>query len=330
MLNKIYALIKENIKEIIIFVAIMILFSIKFPYYIDSPGGTISLKKRFEIEGSNEINGDISLVYVAERRATIPSLILSLFFKDWDIIKIEEVVAENESVDDMKMRGAVTLDQSLNNAIILAFKKAGKEYEIISSKLYITYITSIAKTDLKVGDEIISIDDKKVETKDDIAGLLDNLEVGDKLKIVVRENGKEITKYAEIIEYEGKKKIGIVADTLYDYKLSQDVKYIKNKKEMGSSGGFANALFIYQSLIDEDILKNRKVVGTGTIDADGNVGAIGGVKYKLKAALDDDTDVFFISNDNCEEALEIKKEKKYDLNIVCISNFDDAIAYLEK
>jgi len=99
---------------------------------------------------------------------------------------------------------------------------------------------------------------------------------------------------------------------------------------MGSSGGFANALFIYASLIDDDIIKNRKIVGTGTIDEDGNVGAIGGVKYKLKAALNSKADVFFVPDDNCLEAKNIKEEKKYDLNIVCIRNFDDAILYLNK
>ena len=45
MINKIYdnirQTIKENYKTIIIFVVLMILFTIEFPYYIEAPGGII-------------------------------------------------------------------------------------------------------------------------------------------------------------------------------------------------------------------------------------------------------------------------------------------------
>ena len=327
MINKIYALLKENRKEIIIFLSLVILFSIKFPYYIDSPGGTLSLKKRFEIENGNPINGDISLVYVAERPATIPSLLLSLVFKDWDVIKKEDVAFSNESDNDIEKRGKVTLDQSLNNAIVFAFKKANKKIEILSSKVYIIFVVEEADTDLKVGDEITYINGEKIETKEDIARILNEHEIGDKLRIKV--SNIEHEKYATIIDANGEKKIGIGIDTLYDYKLSQEVKYKKNRSEMGSSGGFANALYIYSNLIDEDIIKGRSIVGTGTIDENGNVGAIGGVKYKMKAAVKDKADIFFVADYNCEEAIDIQKEKKYNINVVCIKNFDDAINYLK-
>ena len=329
MLNKIYDFLKENIKEILIFIAVVILFSIKFPYYIDSPGGTLSLKKRFEIENASDINGDISLVYVAEREATIPALLLSFIFKDWDIIKREEVMLENENTKDVNARGKINFDQSLNNAIIFAFKKANKPFEVLSAKVFITYVALEAKTDLKVGDQLLTIDEVEILNRENIAKILETKNIGDHLKVKVLRNNKEFLADAEIIELGGEKKVGIVTDTIYDYKLSQDVKYKKNKSEMGSSGGFATALFIYSSLTDKDIIKSRNIIGTGTIDENGDVGAIGGVKYKLKSALKAKADVFFISNDNCDEANKIKKEKKYDLNIVCIKNFDDAINYLE-
>ena len=36
------------------------------------------------------------------------------------------------------------------------------------------------------------------------------------------------------------------------------------------------------SLVEEDITHGLKIVGTGTIDYDGNVGSIGGVEYNIK------------------------------------------------
>lgn len=329
MFNKIYAFLKSNRKEIIIFLAFFVLFNIRFPYYIDSPGGTISLKKKFEIADAKEINGDISLVYVAERPATIPSLLLSLVLKDWDILKKEDVLLSNETDKDGEVRGKVTLDQSLNNAIVYAFQKAGKEIEILSSKVYVVYVLEEAKTDLKVGDQILYINDEKILERKDVADILAKLEVNDEISIKVLANDKEVLRKAKIIDSEGSKKIGIGTTIMYDYKLSQDVKYEKKGAEMGSSGGFANTLYIYSSLIDEDIIKGRKIVGTGTIDSEGIVGPIGGVKYKLKAASKK-ADLFFISDYNCKEAMAIKKEKNYNLNIVCVKTFDEAIDYLKK
>ena len=327
MFNKIYEFLKKNRKEIIIFLIFVLLFTIPLPYYIDSPGGTISLKKRFEIEDSKEINGDISLVYVAERDGTIPNILLSFILKDWDLVKKEDVIPDNETVEENAKSGKISLEQSYNNALVYAFKKANKNIEITDTKVYVTYVSKESKTDLKVGDQILSINGEKVVDRKSIANIIDKID--EKLEIKVLNDNKEYNRYADIILVEGLKKIGIVVDVIYDYKLDQNINFKTEKKESGSSGGFANALYIYASIIDEDIIKGRKIIATGTINDEGIIGPIGGVKYKLKTASKDKADVFFISKSNCEEALEIKNENNYNLNIICIDTFDEAINYLK-
>ena len=56
------------------------------------------------------------------------------------------------------------------------------------------------------------------------------------------------------------------------------------------------ALLIYDYLTEEDITKGRTIVGTGTIDENGNVGSIGGVKYKLKGAVKNKAEIFLVPN----------------------------------
>ena len=89
------------------------------------------------------------------------------------------------------------------------------------------------------------------------------------------------------------------------------------------------ALSIYDYLTEEDLTNNLKIVGTGTIDEEGNVGEIGGVKYKIKAAVKNDTDIFFVPKDNYEEAMEVKNTNNLDIKLISISNITDAINYLE-
>ena len=335
MFNKMYAKIKEKLKlykkEIIFLILFALVINIRFPYYIDAPGGTLSLEERITVEDGKKINGSLNLVYVLELEATIPTLIISAFNDDWDVIKEEEVIPTNESEEDMLARGKLTLKESMNNAIVYAYKKANKKVEVKEEKVYITYVHELAKTDLKVGDQIISIEGTKINNATDIANVLNERNIGDKVSVLVKSNEKEKSKYFEVIEYEGGKKIGITLATIFEYETDQEVKFKYSNSESGSSGGFMNALYIYSSLIDEDLIKGKKIVGTGTISASGIIGEIGGIEYKIKAANKAKADIFFVPNgSNCETATKIKESKGYKLNIVCIQTFEDALDYLEK
>ena len=89
-------------------------------------------------------------------------------------------------------------------------------------------------------------------------------------------------------------------------------------------------LAIYNQLIDSDISNGLKIAGTGTIDIEGNVGSIGGVKYKLKGAVDSKSDIFLVpAGENYEEAIKYKKKYHYDIKIIGISTFEEAIEKLE-
>ena len=50
----------------------------------------------------------------------------------------------------------------MSNALHAAFKEANETFEIENRKIYATYIFNEAKTDVKIGDQIIKINDKKI------------------------------------------------------------------------------------------------------------------------------------------------------------------------
>ena len=63
-------------------------------------------------------------------------------------------------------------------------------------------------------------------------------------------------------------------------------------------------LAIYSNLNKIDLTHGKTIVGTGTIDADGNVGQISGIKYKLLGAVANKGDIFLVPDgDNYKEAL---------------------------
>ena len=88
------------------------------------------------------------------------------------------------------------------------------------------------------------------------------------------------------------------------------------------------SLSIYDLLTEEDLTKGLKIVGTGTIDELGNVGVIGGVSHKIKAAVKENADIFFVPTENYEEAKNTVLEDSLDIELVEIKHIDDAIEYL--
>lgn len=322
--------IKENYLVLLFGIVFMATILYPLPYYIYTGGGTINVKDKIHIE-NKETKGDFNLCYVEQINANIPNFLLSKLLSNWDSVSKEEVsLNDKEDVKDIYKRDKIYLEEANQNAIFVAYKKAGKSVNILDKHLYIIYLEEDSDTDLKIGDDILEIDGSKIDSLADISKILDSYEVGSKLNIKVKRNGKEMMKYAIVHEKDGRKLIGIALTSIYDYEVDPKITFTFSNSESGPSGGFMVTLAIYNQLIDNDISNDLKIAGTGTIDIEGNVGSIGGVKYKLKGAVDSKSDIFLVpAGENYEEAIKYQKKYHYDIKIIGISTFEEAIEKLE-
>lgn len=336
MINKIYEKVKQFIKEnylsllfYIVFVAAM---TYPLPYYIYTGGGTIDVEDKIKVEDANTTSGSFNMCYVEQINATVPTYLLSKVFNSWDLVSKEEVTLnETENIQDIYKRDKIYLKEANQNAIFVAYHKAKKETNITDTHQYIIYIDEKSKTNLRIGDDILEISGTKVQNIADITSVLSKYAIGDKVIIKVRNQNEIIEKYATVIEKDGNKMFGIAITTIYDYYTDPEVEFSFSNSESGPSGGLMVTLAIYNKLISEDISQGLKIAGTGTIDANGIVGSIGGVKYKLKGAVDDDADIFLVPNgENYEECISLQKKYDYDIKIIGVDSFDDALDKLEK
>lgn len=330
MINKIYdnirQTIKENYKTIIIFVLLMVLFTIEFPYYIEAPGGIIAIDDRIEISNKTESKGSFNLAYVSDIKATIPTLIYAGLNKDWDILKKEEVISENETMADEEYRSHLLLNEANNNAVIVAFKYANKPITISNEHLFIIFVDPSAKTNIKIGDELLEIEGTKIINKEQLDAIIEKKEIGTKLSIKVKRDNKEIECYGILQKIEDRKIIGVVLSKTSDITTNPEVEFKFKSSESGPSGGLMMALSIYDALVEEDITRGKKIVGTGTIDLNGNVGSIGGIEYKIKGAIKENADIFLVPvGDNYEDAKKIVEKNNYNLRLIPVSSFEDAL-----
>ncbi len=334
MINKIYVNLKkyfkENWKYLLLFVITVFVCTYKLPFYIDSTGGLIDTSKRVSIEGAKEVKGSFNMAYVNEVQATIPLWVISLFNNNWDVVKEEEITYGDMTVDEVLEYGRISMREGAKDAVEIAYKKAGLEVTESNRKTAVIYRNEEADTDLKVGDIINTINGNKMTDFDSLSKYLAEAKIGDKLTIGVTNNNKKYTRYAKMIDIEGQAKIGIILLETRDIDTDPKCTLSYKASESGSSGGLMTTLTIYNYLIDKDITDGKKIAGTGTIEKDGSVGEIAGIKYKLAGAVKKGAVIFLVpAGDNYDEAVKLKKERNYDIEIVPISTFDEAVDYLE-
>lgn len=321
----------QNIFLIIGFAFGLALVFIELPYYISAPGGVMDVKDKINIESEYEVKGSFNLAYVREYKANIPTFILARLNKNWDIVKKSDVLGINETDSDSLYRDKIMLEEAKQNAILYAYKKALKQINIKDTRIIVNYVYDEAITNLKIGDEIVSINGEHIDSKEELYNIINNCNINDNIKITVKYNDKEEYRTATIQGNDNIKIIGIIISCLYDYDVSPDITINFSSDESGPSGGLILSLAIYNYLTDYDITGGLKIAGTGTIDENGNVGSIGGVKYKILGAVNDKIKYFIIpAGDNYEEAKKIIEENNYKITLIPVKTFDEALTELLK
>lgn len=336
MFNKLYEKLKRFIKEnylwLLLYLVLLASLLYPLPYYIYTGGGIINISDKVEIQDGSNSKGSFNMCYVSEINATISTYIISRFNKNWDIVSKEEMSLSNkETRADILIRDKISLLKANQNAVITAYNYANVSYSFTKRHNYIVYISDESDTDLRIGDELLKVDDIVITDISSVTNIINNKNIGERVELIVESNGKEVTKYATVIEENKRKLIGISFETIYDYNANRKIDFNFTGSESGPSGGLMLSLYIYDKLVSEDITNGLKISGTGTISEDGTVGEIGGVKYKLKGAVKAKSDVFLVpSGDNYEEAIKEQNKHNYKIKIIGVSTFKEAIEKLKE
>ena len=104
--------------------------------------------------------------------------LFSYFNKNWDVVSKEDVsLSTNETRKDILIRDQVSLLGANQNAIITAYNYANVPYSLTNKHNYIIYISEESDTDLKVGDELLKVDNITVTDITSVANIIDNKNV---------------------------------------------------------------------------------------------------------------------------------------------------------
>lgn len=325
MIKKITQFIKENLGFIIFLVLFYFVMNFELPYIIYTPGGAINLSERISGDNIYKEDGSFSMTYVSIVRAKVPFMLLSYVIPDWDAIPKEKFTYDDNDVNETLEIDKIYMQEAISNAEEAAYKAAGIEYKEKSTENIVTYVSSKAKTKLKHGDVLIDVDGIELVDIKVLQDYIKTKSAGDKIEIKYSRDGKEYTDDVTLITLDKETKVGISMAKVKKFVTDYSIDVKTKASESGPSGGLMTTLAIYNAITEEDITKGKKIMGTGTIESDGRVGEIGGVKYKLIGAVKNGADVFICPVKNYEEALNVAKKKNYNIKIISAETFQDAL-----
>lgn len=330
MFIKVKQFIKEEWKFFVVLVMFYLAMTYEFPYVIYTPGGHINMSDRIDGENIYESEGSLSMTYVSMVKGTIPFLALSKIIPNWDLIPKDKLTYDDTDFKESVEIDKIYMREAISNAEYVAYTKAGIDFSIEETHNIVTYKSGNAQTNLRYGDEILSVDGKDYTNLKDFQNYVSSHRVGDEIKIKYKRKDVIDVDTVTLIELDGVAKVGLSIATVVDYKTPYDITVKTKSSESGPSGGLITALDIYNKIVEEDITNGKVIMGTGTIDPDGTVGEIGGVKYKLLGAHKDGAEVFICPLENYDEAVKVKEEEDMNVVVLGVGTFEEALIELSK
>jgi PDZ domain-containing protein len=314
---------------------------VPLPYYIFQPGTADDLQGMVHVQGGGyPESGRFLLTTVGVSNATLAKMVEARF-KGYEVHRQTSVRQPGESKEEYGERQHQVMLTSQSNAIQAAYRAAGIGYTIASKGIVVlsTAAGLPAEGVLEPGDVILKADGIPVDAGNKLDALLAGKKEGDAVRLTYKRGGvameASFTLRGLPTAVEGSRKLGIGIVTA-DRKAVQaskqtDAVTVEAGDIGGPSAGFMFALETYGLLLADDLSRGYTIAGTGTIDPQGMVGAIGGARHKVSAAHRAGADILFVPRDQ-ESAGEARKQAgklHTSMKVVEVSTLQEAIAYLE-
>ena len=312
-------------------IPILLLCCIRTDKTLTLKGDTTVIEKFVEIDREYTEVGSFSSIYVISLDHS--TIFQNMILKDSKVNDVDDIYEGylHFSSKELNEMSKIQHDSSVNYALICAYKEAKKvnpdivfEYKFAYYKVAYYGINS----EFRIGDLIVGVNG--IYAKDDFETFKNLFNAGIDAKdgqteYIIMRNG-QIMNIKNTIN-----NMKISGYSYYDISDNASPKFtIKETNVGGPSGGLLQTLAIYNSLVDQDITKGLKIAGTGTIDGNGKVGAIGGIKQKIHTANDDDMDIFLCPEENYKEALEAYNTiKNSKMKLYMVRTFEDALEVLK-
>ncbi|WNS45530.1 S16 family serine protease [Paenibacillus sp. MMS20-IR301] len=325
-----------------LFSFVVILYVVVFmntPYIVYQPGSASEVAPMIKVENADpEEQGTFMMTTVSARYANVALLIASVFNANAEVV-LKETRLQDKTEQEYAAEQVFYMNSSQSYAVQAAYHAAKVPYADVVDYLYVFSVPAAAsKGQFQPGDKIITVKGQKAADPAALSALLSANKVGDKVEVVLQRSGKEITEQVQLVEVKdkeasaGRPGFGVVIGAVQKVEPKEAGKAVSfvSTDVGGPSAGLMFTMEIYNRLTPGDLTKGHRVAGTGTIDAEGTVGAIGGVKHKIVAADRKNAEFFFVPVKNYDEAKAKAEQIGTRMKLIPVSTLSDALKYMEE
>jgi PDZ domain-containing protein len=310
----------------------VVLAVVTVPYVSLGPGPTFPTlgeydgKEVVDIEGTDvhETKGHLNMTTVSQRDGLTLGQALTLWMSGREqLVPRDLVYPPDKSKDEIDEANTQEFKRSEDSA----------EYAALGYLKYAPAVTveTVSKDGasagkLKEGDAIDAVNGTPVSNLEQFQALMEKTKPGDEVILDFRRKkappGIATIKLGSAPDKkQGVLGIGVVEAPWAPFTIDFNLANIG-----GPSAGLVFSLAVIDKLTTGDLTGDTFVAGTGTINADGKVGSIGGITHKILAAHEAGATVFLVPADNCDEA---KSAHEDGVDLVKVENLEGAVDALK-
>ncbi len=306
--------------------------AVPLPLLVISPGAALQVRERIEFptRPADELSGQLLLTTVQISQPTTLEVLGAWLDEDEDVIRREQVIPENVDPSAYFEAQRQIFEESGQLAAAAGLRAAGFAVTVTGDGAEVAAVAPNAPAQgvLREGDVITAAGDTPVETASALVAAVTARRIGDELVLTVRRDGTTIQPRVTLgrSEQQPGPVLGVAISTVgFDIDLPFRVQ-VDAGRIGGPSAGLLMALTVYDLADVGDLTRGRIIAGTGTIDAQGNVGPVGGVEQKIEAAVDARAQIFLAPAGEAEQARAAAGDR---LQVIGVTTLDDAIGALK-
>lgn len=286
------------------------------PYVIEMPGPVYDTLGTAEVDGDTiplvdipmeqtyPTTGSLSMLTVStvgNRVDKVPwfQVVQAWLDKTQAVVPVDDVYPEGRTTEEQLELGQAQMTASQQAAIAAALTVLGEDYTTAVS-VVTTPAGGAAEGIILPGDTITAINAQPVT---DLSGVRSSLDAnGTETPATVTVIRAGVSQDVAVTPAAGDNgpMLGVEITTTYDFPFNVTVQL---DDVGGPSAGQIFALAIIDKLTPGPLTAGRDFAGTGTITADGTIGAIGGIRQKLYGAQREGAEYFLAPAANCDEVV---------------------------
>ncbi len=320
----------------------MFLFAlVPSPYVIETPGPVFNTLGTVVIKGN-----DVPLIEIVDKETYPTSGALDLLtvsalgnpqsLPNWfevvtawfdpskAVLPVDVVYPPGSSIKEVNKEGRIMMQNSQKNAIAAALTELNYDIPRVVTVGALTD-ESAAEGILEPGDVIVAVNSKTVVSVEGMRAIIADVGAGNAVPIEILRNNEPMT--VSVFPKLSKETprvplVGVIPSI--DYSFPFEVK-IQLENVGGPSGGQMFALGIIDKLTPGELNGGEMVAGTGTIDASGTVGAIGGIRQKMYGAVRSGATWFLAPTSNCDD---VRGHVPSGLTVIPVATLTESLAAL--